>query len=106
MSYSPPPLHAKWELPADPDLAAAIKMLSADDDDDAEACLDDAGRSHEGDEFETSAEPRERCTEAEDLATIITGMDAALIDYAHRTIYDDPVWTQLYAVRQALIETL
>ena len=99
MSYSPPPPHAKWEMPADPDLVAAIKTLAADDDD-AEARLDDAERSHDGNERCAG------CSDPEDIVLIIAGMDSALIDYAHRAIYDDPVWTQLHAVRQALIERL
>ena len=112
MSYSPPPPHAKWEMPADPDLVAAIKTLAADDDD-AEARLNDAERSHIAVEDLQRALLRQlddtRCagrSDPEDFASIIAGMDAALIDYAHRAIYDDPVWTQLHAVRQALIERL
>ena len=94
MSYSPPPPHAKWEMPADPD-----KTLDADDDD-AEARLDDAERSHDGNERCA------RCSEGDDFALLISGMDEALIAYADRLLVDDRVWNQLKAVRQAMAEAL
>lgn len=152
MSYSPPPLHKKWEMPDDkesamrdmypniaavfdaigdaadsdgparhtlagPDLAAAARFASAEDDD-GEACLDDAGSGHDGDETYSTeidglpwrtSEPDARCarcSESDDFALLISGMDEALIAYADRVLGDDAVWRQLRAVRQAMSEAL
>ena len=128
MSYSPPPPHQKWEMPEDPDLAAATKMLSAEEDD-AEACLDEAGVSRNGDEFtnpfsaishhmrsifadskasssNTPEGHRSRCSERENHEILLSGMDDAMIAYADRMLGDDSVWCQLRAVRQAMAESL
>ena len=86
-----PPLHAKWELPADPDLVAAIRFAAAEDDD-AEACLDNAGSS-EGDDF----------------ALLISGMDEALLKLSDGIVFESTqkikdAFRELLVVRQALSE--
>lgn len=101
-------------------IAAAIRFAAAEDDD-AEARLDDAGSSCEGDEFGAlppasswmEPEPRQvadtrcaRCGEGDDFAFLISGMDEALIAYADRFLGDDQVWNRLKAVRQAMSESL
>ena len=47
-----------------------------------------------------------RCSEGDDFALLISGMDDALIAYADRVLGDDPVWSRLRALRQAMSESL
>lgn len=80
------------------DIVAALKMRAAKEDD-AEVCLDSAGESRNGDEFE-------HVESAAELSTILDGFDDLMITYADRMIADDPVWTQMKAQRQALLEIM
>ena len=138
---------------------ALMKMREAEEDN-AEACLDAAGSSHDGDKFnltpgmmhlprdewmkngimtpdeartmsglgnefeptppiefdaraEWKADDRQladarcaRCSEGDDFALLISGMDDAMIAYADRVLGDDPVWSRLKALRQAMSESL
>jgi len=80
------------------DMVALMRMRAAEDDD-AEALLDHAADSHNGDEFE-HVEP------AAELCTLLDGMDDLMITYADQRMIDDPVWAQMKAHRQALLEMI
>lgn len=136
MSYSAPHAHLKWQVPpgaSAPDLSCeeslpepsreACPSVGATFD-----ALDDAGNSRNGDEFDGVRSPgtlREwaeaheasvaikladarcaRCSEGDDFALLISGMDEAMIAYADRTLGDDQVWSRLKAIRQAMSEAL
>jgi hypothetical protein len=130
MSYSAPQAHLKWQVPpgaAAPELSceealrAAYPGIAATFD--AIVSLDDATESHNGDEFEMTQSLKERavgfdavrqladarcarCSEGDDFALLISGMDDAMIAYADRVLGDDPVWSRLKALRQAMSESL
>lgn len=135
MSYSAPQAHLKWQVPpgaAVPELSceealrAAYPGVAATFD--AIVSLDDATESRNGDEFDGVRSPgtlREwaeaheakldrqhadascaRCSEGDDFALLISGMDDAMIAYADRVLGDDPVWSRLKAIRQAMSESL
>ena len=43
---------------------------------------------------------------AAELSTILDGFDDLMITYADQRMFDDPVWTQMKAQRQALLEIM
>jgi hypothetical protein len=48
----------------------------------------------------------EHAESAAELSTILDGFDDLMITYADRMIADDPVWSQMKAQRQALLEIM
>ena len=88
--------HDGDELAWTPD-APAVRIPTAEDLDDEWA--PDVART-------LPDRPCTRCNRNEEMVEIVSGMDAALLDYADRIMSDDPVWAQLRAVRQAMVEVL
>jgi hypothetical protein len=82
---------------ADIDLIAALKMSTAEDDD-AEACLDSAGNSHNGDEFEMPISGLGELQNCEDYTfehdLIMTRQiaDDSLIDIASALLAGNATW--------------
>ena len=129
LKWQVPPGAAVPELSCEEALRAAYPGVAATFD-----ALDDVGESHSGDEFvdplvfnareELERKDRlfgvskqadacqladarcARCSEGDDFALLISGMDDAMIAYADRVLGDDPVWSRLKAIRQAMSESL
>jgi hypothetical protein len=93
------------------DIIAVMKMRQAEDDD-AEVCLDSIGESRNGDEFELMPLPVEHELHTEhvepdaELCTLLDGFDDLMITYADQRMIDDPVWAQMKAQRQAILEMI
>lgn len=104
------------------DAVAALRMMAAEEDD-AEACLDEAGSSHNGDEFEWTPEMvdrRKRSAEAmddewalrpitdEDMAFEADLLmarqiaDQSLIDVAAALLAGHPVWAAAQRMHRAV----
>ena len=86
---------------------ALMKMRAAEEDD-GEACLDSIDESHGGDEFElVPMPPGPDAVEPDaELCTLLDGMDDLMITYADQRMIDDPVWAQMKAQRQAILEMI
>jgi hypothetical protein len=82
--------------------------MRAAEDDNAEACLDDAAESHNGDEFVACHDRRSMDSEErhDDLVTIIAGHEEMMIAYADKFLCDDPVWSLMKQQHQALMESI
>lgn len=126
MSYSAPQAHLKWQVPpgasvpelsCEEALRAAYPGVAATFD-----ALDDAGESHNGDEFEMTQSLKEkavgfdavrcaRCSEGDDFALLVSGMDEALLKLSNGLLFERrqmmlDAFTDLMAVRQAMSESL
>lgn len=82
---------------ADIDLIAALKMSAAEEDD-AEACLDSIGESHNGDEFRIPLSGHGELQDCEDytferdLLTTRQIADDSLIDIANALLSGNATW--------------